>query len=150
MFRINNFSCIPSSEISSVLNISLKNHKMLSFELLSEKASKPLKISCSEPGFILHSAEATSIAPHGQATIKTDVKMTFPIGYYGLLVSIPEILTNKGIEVISVPIWNGMNAIEIIVFNNKDTEACIVPGEMIGYLIVHKYYNGMFIFENKN
>src|SRR6266700_3548516 len=81
--------------------------------------------------------------------IKTDLKMTFPIGYYGLLCSIPEIITKKGLEVISAPIWNGMSSIDVILYNNNQKEVNIFPREMIAYLIIHKYYNGLYIFENK-
>src|SRR6266700_1437019 len=149
MYRISELNGSPKSEFSSILNSKLKHNRMLSYELLSEKASKPMKLTCSEPGLIIHSAEEKKIPPHGQAIIKTDLKMTFPIGYYGLLCSIPEIITKEGLEVISAPIWNGMSSVDVILYNNNQKEVNIFPREMIAYLIIHKYYNGLYIFENK-
>ena len=125
----------------------LQYHNMLSFKLLSKLASKPMKRFCTDPGFELRSSENITIPAKSRSSVKTDLKITFPNGYFGLIVSLPENSLNKKIDVITTFVSNGADSINVILDNKNEEEFKLSIMDPIGFLIPNKYMNMMFIYQ---
>ena len=122
--------------------------KMMSFKLKSKNAFQPRKNYFREVGFELYSSEEILIPAKKRKLIETDLSFTFPFGYYGLLVSIPEIASEHLIDVSCTPLENEIDSVKVLLINNSECDFMINKGDRIALLIVNKYYDNMIIFEN--
>ena len=128
--------------------MSVTVNKLFLCSKLSKYAKDPKTINIRDVGYELYSSQDINILPNSRALVKTDLKFTFPFGYYGLIVSLPE-LAIKSIDNSSSVIENEIDAIEILVINNSNDVFTVNIGDKIAIMIVNKYYD-YYIFMHKS
>jgi len=122
--------------------------KMLSYKLKSKNALIPMKTYWRDVGFELYSADDKVIPPRSRALINTDVSFTFPFGYYGLIIPIPEISIKHHVDVINFSVENEIESIKVLMINNSDLEYIVKKSDRIALMIVNKYFDHFIMFES--
>ena len=126
----------------------LPHHNVIAFRLKTENATKPIKQFCSNVGYQLHSAEEKIIPANGRALIETDLTFYFPFGYYGLLISLPDLAKDKSIDVSVSSVQNGMDTIKVLLINNGEVDIKIDRFDKIAFMIINKYFDHYVLLEN--
>lgn len=122
--------------------------RMMSYKLVTKNAILPKKKFCRDVGFELYSAEDKIVPARSRAVIDTDLIFTYPFGYYGLLLSIPEISTNLHVDVVTTPIENEIDSIKVILVNNSDIDFPVKKADRIALMIVNKYFDHFIMFQS--
>jgi dUTPase len=120
----------------------------MSYKLKSNNAILPSKNYCRDVGFELYSAEEKLIPAKSRSAIETDISFTFPFGYYGLIVAIPEIAINQHIDVVTSPVENEIDSIKVILINNSNNDFIVKKSDRIALMIVNKYFDHFIMFES--
>lgn len=120
----------------------------LQVEKLNNKAKIPVKAHQTDAGFDLFAADYHSIAPYGQDTVGTGIKIALPKNYAGLIWDKSGLAAN-GITTMGGVIDNGYRGeIKVLVKNLSEDMFNIVPGQKIAQLILQEIPN-INIEENK-
>ena len=128
--------------------MSFQHHfRMLHFKLNSKNAKEPMKMFCRDVGFELYSSEEKTIPANSRELIETDLSFTFPFGYYGFIISLPDLALKK-IDVSYSSIENEIESIKILVINNSDEDLKVHKGDRIALMIVNKYYDNFIMLKH--
>ena len=128
--------------------MSFQHHfRMLHFKLNSNNAKEPMKMFCRDVGFELYSSEEKTIPAQSRELIDTDLSFTFPFGYYGFIISLPDLALKK-IDVSYSSIENEIESIKILVINNSDEDYKVNKGDRIALMIVNKYYDNFIMLKH--
>ncbi len=121
--------------------------RMLHFKLKSDNAKEPMKLYCRDVGFELFSSEDKTIPSKHRELVETDLSFTFPFGYYGFIISLPDLALKK-IDVSYSSIENEIESIKILVINNSDEDFKVYKGDRIALMIVNKYYDNFIMLKH--
>ena len=128
--------------------MSFQHHfRMLHFKLNSQNAREPVKMYCRDVGFELYSAEDKTIQAKSRELVETDLSFTFPFGYYGFIISLPDLALKK-IDVSYSSVENEVDSIKILVINNSDEDFKVNKGDRIALMIVNKYYDNFIMLKH--
>ncbi len=128
--------------------MSFQHHfRMLHFKLNSQNAKEPVKMYCKDVGFEIFSSENKKIPAKSRELVETDLSFTFPFGYYGFIISLPDLALKK-IDVSYSSIENEIESIKILVINNSDEDFNVDKGDRIALMIVNKYYDNFIILKH--
>lgn len=122
-------------------------YKMMSFQLMSEKAVKPTKRNNDDVGYELYSAENKLIKSKERASFDTGICFSFPISYCGIVKCLPELALDKYIDVCESIVQSSSATTKIILINNSENNFRIREGDKIAYLIIQKFFDQIFMFE---
>lgn len=124
---------------------------MLTYKLLTEKAFKPAKLLCRDVGLELYACEEKIISAGHREYINTGISLTFPHGYTGMLVSLPE-LAEQSLDIINTIIENEINSVKVLFVNNTNENYVVRYGDPIAMIVIIKYYNSFVMIDltNKN
>lgn len=127
-----------------------QQRSMMSFTRLSTNAKTPERTSCLDVGYELYSAENETIPAGKRQLIETDISFTFKFGYYGFIVSIPELSEQKSIDVGNkiLSCQNGLHPIKVLLINNSDKEFKVVKGDKIAILVANKFHDHYILIDN--
>src|SRR5882762_1390619 len=95
---------------------------MLSYKLHTVNATFPLKPENPDIVHEIYSAEDKIIPAKSRAFIETDISFSFPNGYYGLLLSIPELAQTYSIDVVNSIVQSGEKPIKVLICNNSEID----------------------------
>ena len=115
------------------------NNNMLEFKLQSLNATRSTKPDFPDIVHEIYSAEDKIIPAGGRASIETDISFTFPFGYYGLLLAIPELAITYSIDIINSVVQSGENTIKVLLINNSKVDFVVYKGDIICHMIINKY-----------
>lgn len=112
--------------------------KKLQVEKLNNNAKIPTKAHETDAGFDLFSSDYYSIAPYGQETVSTGIKISLPKNYAGLIWDKSGLAAN-GITTMGGVIDNGYRGeIKVVVKNLSEDMFNIIPGQKIAQLILQE------------
>ncbi len=123
---------------------------MLAFKLHSFTATKPVRSFANDVGYKLSASECKTVPARSRCFVETDVSFSFPVGYFGLIVPIEELVSNYWIDVSSAVVKNGMEAIQVMLINNSDLDFKIDIGDKIAFMSINKYFEHYLLIENKD
>ena len=123
---------------------------MLTYTLKSVNAFKPTKRSFNEVGYEIYSSEDKRIPAKGRNLVATDLCFNFPVGYCGLLISIPELAAEQNVDVGYSTVKSGSESINVLLINNSDVDLYIFKGNKIAMMLIQKFYDSIFIIEIPN
>ncbi len=112
--------------------------KLLAEKIMPE-AKLPQIATAGDAGYDLFAADYYSLAPYGQATISTGIKLAIPAGYVGLIWD-KSGLANQGIKTMGGVIDSGYRGeIKVLVKNLGEDVFNLVPGQKIAQLIIQPF-----------
>ncbi|MHB8904215.1 MAG: dUTP diphosphatase, partial [Patescibacteria group bacterium] len=118
-----------------------KINNILSVERLNNDVKLPTKAHQGDAGYDLYSRDYYSIAPYGQVTVGTGIKMVIPTGYVGLIWDKSGIASN-GIKTMGGVIdENYRGEIKVVVKNLSEIDFNIIPGQKIAQILIQKVDN---------
>lgn len=137
-----NFHDVPLTNITELKNTLEPNSfdHNLTITLPAEKilpdAKLPQKAHADDAGFDLYAADYYSIAPYGQALVRTGIKLAIPRGYVGLIWD-KSGLAGEGITTLGGVIdSNYRGEIKVVVKNLSEDNFNIIPGRKIAQILI--------------
>lgn len=130
---------VPKKDFSQHEKIELNypNEKLL-IEKLTQNAKLPTKAHLGDAGYDLYSDDYYSIAPYGQALIKTGIKMAIPSGHVGLIWDKSGI-AKDGIKTMGGVIdENYRGEINVVIKNLSEIDFNIIPDQKIAQILIQK------------
>lgn len=111
------------------------------FEILSESASLPVKHFPTDAGYDLFSPTEFLIIKGKSLVIDIKVKVTFPLGYCGVVHGRSGLAAQNWLLIHSGVIDFGYTgSIKVIIFNLGQQNYCIHKGDRIAQLVITKIY----------
>lgn len=111
-------------------------------ELLSDTAIIPKRGSERAAGYDLYPAEPGVVPAWGSTAVKTSIKITMPLGYYGRIASRSGLAVKNNIEVGAGVIDNDYTGEIIVLLRNfSDTNYNYPYGKAIAQLILTPYHH---------
>lgn len=131
----------------SILQFTKHTVETLPVELLSDTAIIPKRGSERAAGYDLYPAEPGMVPAWGSVAVKTGIKITMQLGYYGRIASRSGLAVKHNIEVGAGVIDNDYTGEIIVLLRNfSDTNYNYPYGKAIAQLILTPYhYNSEFI-----
>lgn len=120
---------------------------MLAFTLNSINAYRPTKSSHHNIGYELYASEDIRIKANSRSKVNTDVSFSFPVGYCGILLSIPDLAENYKIDVSTSVVNSRDRCIGPLVINNSPEDIYIFKGDKIALLVVQKFYDSLYLIQ---
>jgi len=107
-------------------------------ERLTAEAKLPTRAHSNDAGLDLYSNDYYSIAPYGQASVSTGIKMAIPDGYVGLIWD-KSSLASQGFKTMGGVIDSGYRGEVKVVFKNLSEDIYnIVPGQKVAQMLIQK------------
>ena len=104
---------------------------------LSEDAMMPLKAHQTDAGFDLYASETVVIPSNGRKLIPTNIAMSIPQGYYGMVVGRSGNTIKRGLVGQTGVVDCGyLGGIGILAFNFTDDDIVIEKGERAGQIVI--------------
>ena len=112
------------------------------------KSHKAIKPDTIKHGYYLFSAQDLVIPPGEKIFVSTDLALTFPFGYTGLVQSIPENLIENQIDVGNISLPNDEEKlVQILLINQSDKHFKINWGDKIAILLLSKCDNNTIFID---
>ena len=122
--------------------ISTQSTNTFPVELLSDTAIIPKRGSERAAGYDLYPAESGVVPAWGSTTVKTGIKITMPLGYYGRIASRSGLAVKNNIEVGAGVIDNDYTGEIIVLLRNfSDINYNYPYGKAIAQLILTPYHS---------
>ena len=113
-----------------------------------KKSPKAMKPVYAERGYYLFSARDLLLSPGERALVSTDLALTFPFGYTGLVQSLPENLIENRIDVGNMTLPNEEEkTVEILMINNSENVFKIDRGDKIAILLLNRVDNNVIFID---
>ena len=127
----------PVAPVSSLAEEKLTSAKpILKVERLTKEAKLPTKAYEYDAGLDLYAAETVSIAPYGQAAVKTGIKVAIPENQVGLIWD-KSGLAKEGLSTLGGVIDAGYRGEILVLIKNLGEDIYhILPGQKIAQLII--------------
>lgn len=121
----------------------------VTFKKLSENGQAPVKMSFRAAGYDLKSAYDYIITPGGgRRIIKTDISISFPVGYYGRIADRSSFAMKGFIVAGGVIDADYKGNVGIIMINTTADQQCYIKkGERVAQIVVEKYFDSQLIYE---
>ncbi|KAF1833044.1 dUTP diphosphatase [Decorospora gaudefroyi] len=129
----------PPAPIAPSVAAAAAAEQQLQVQLLSEHAKAPTKGSPFAAGHDLYAAEDVAVPARGRALIKTDIKISVPVGTYGRIAPRSGLAHKHGIDTLAGVIdADYRGPVGVILANLSDDDFYIHIGDRIAQLIVEK------------
>ena len=108
--------------------------------LLNSDSRYPTKSHMTDAGYDLFSTEDVSLKPFQRKVVKTGIKLSIPVGFYGRIAPRSGLAVKNGIDVLAGVIDSGYNGeIGVVLINTDKFESVSLPkSSRIAQLIFEK------------
>lgn len=127
-----------TEKIEEEVVIKVNEAPKIRVERLNTDAKLPTRAHTSDAGLDLYSNDYYSIAPYGQASVSTGIKMAIPDGYVGLIWD-KSSLASQGFKTMGGVVDSGYRGEVKVIFKNLSEDIYnIVPGQKVAQLLIQK------------